>query len=85
VREIAQVLQVSQAYAAHVSAGKRVPHPRPWLALAKLAGLLLYQSLNLTFVCEEFVQNTQGYVSCEQDGKLYAPGRRVPCKRGSSV
>ena len=38
VREIATPIEVSQAYAALVRAGKRRPHPRHWRALAKLVG-----------------------------------------------
>jgi len=37
VREIAQLLQVSKAYAALVRAGRR-PHPRHWEKLARLVG-----------------------------------------------
>jgi hypothetical protein len=39
VREIAQAMQVSQAYAAFIRAGRRRPHPRHWLALAKLVSV----------------------------------------------
>ena len=39
VREVAQALQVSQPYAAHIRSGRRRPHPRHWQALAKLAGV----------------------------------------------
>ena len=40
VREIAQALHVSTPYAALIRAGRRRPHPRHWLALARLAGML---------------------------------------------
>ncbi len=38
VREIAEVLQVSQPYAAFIRSGKRRPHPRHWHSLASLVG-----------------------------------------------
>ncbi len=38
VREIAHAMQVSQAYAAFIRSGRRIPHPRHWLALAQLVG-----------------------------------------------
>jgi hypothetical protein len=38
VREISEALKVTQPYAALIRAGRRQPHPRHWLALAKLAG-----------------------------------------------
>jgi CRISPR-associated endonuclease Cas1 len=38
VREIADAMQVSKPYAALVRAGRRRPHARHWLTLAKLAG-----------------------------------------------
>ena len=37
VREIAETMQVSQAYAAFIRSGRRRPHPRHWQALAELA------------------------------------------------
>jgi CRISPR-associated endonuclease Cas1 len=39
VREIAEVMQVSQPYAAFVRSGRRHPHRRHWQALAGLVGL----------------------------------------------
>jgi hypothetical protein len=39
VREIAQAMQVSQAYAAFIRSGRRRPHPRHWKALAGLVGV----------------------------------------------
>jgi hypothetical protein len=39
VREIAEAMQVSQPYAAFVRSGRRRPHARHWLALAKLVGV----------------------------------------------
>jgi hypothetical protein len=39
VREIAQAMQVSQAYAAFIRSGRRRPHPRHWVTLAKLANV----------------------------------------------
>jgi CRISPR-associated endonuclease Cas1 len=39
VREVAQALQVSQPYAAHIRSGRRNPHPRHWQALAQLVGI----------------------------------------------
>jgi hypothetical protein len=36
VREIAQAMQVSQAYATFIRSGQRSPHPRHWLVLAQL-------------------------------------------------
>jgi CRISPR-associated endonuclease Cas1 len=39
VREIAEAMRVSQPYAALIRSGRRCPHPRHWLALARLAGL----------------------------------------------
>ena len=39
VREIAEVMHVSQPYAAFVRSGRRRPHPRHWQVLAKLAGI----------------------------------------------
>jgi hypothetical protein len=38
VREIANAIEVSLAYAGLVRAGKRRPHPRHWMVLARLAG-----------------------------------------------
>ncbi len=40
VREIAEAMQVSKPYAALIRAGRRRPHPRHWLALAGLAGVV---------------------------------------------
>ena len=37
IREIAHAIGVSKPYAMHIRAG-RCPHPRHWVALAKLAG-----------------------------------------------
>src|ERR1017187_4112582 len=39
VREIAEVMQVSQPYVAFIRSGRRRPHPRHWEALAKLVGI----------------------------------------------
>jgi CRISPR-associated endonuclease Cas1 len=39
VRQIAEALGVSRPYAAQIRSGGRRPHPRHWLALAKLAGV----------------------------------------------
>lgn len=39
VREIGQVMRVSQPYAAFIRSGRRQPHPRHWQALAELAGI----------------------------------------------
>jgi len=39
VREVAQVMQVSLPYAAHIRSGRRRPHPRHWEKLAQLARL----------------------------------------------
>jgi CRISPR-associated endonuclease Cas1 len=36
VREVAEAMQVSQAYAALIRSGRRRPHPRHWQALAEL-------------------------------------------------
>jgi len=36
VREIAEAMQVSRPYAAFIRANRRRPHPRHWLALARL-------------------------------------------------
>ena len=36
VREIAKAIQISQPYAAFIRSGRRRPHPRHWLVLAKL-------------------------------------------------
>jgi len=36
---VAKVLGVSDTYVSDVRRGKRVPHPRHWLALAELAGV----------------------------------------------
>jgi hypothetical protein len=40
VREIANAIEVSHAYAGLVRAGKRRPHPRHWRTLAKLVAIL---------------------------------------------
>jgi CRISPR-associated endonuclease Cas1 len=40
VREIAQVLHVSNAYAAFIRSGRRRPHPRHWQSLATLAKII---------------------------------------------
>jgi CRISPR-associated endonuclease Cas1 len=39
VRDISDVMQVSEPYAALIRAGRRRPHPRHWEALGKLAGV----------------------------------------------
>ena len=39
VREIAQTLQVSEAYAGLIRSGRRRPHPRHWQALRQLVGI----------------------------------------------
>src|SRR6476620_1204198 len=36
VREISEAMHVSKPYAAQVCAGRRLPHPRHWQALAEL-------------------------------------------------
>jgi CRISPR-associated endonuclease Cas1 len=38
VRQIASALNVSEAYAADIRTGRHKPHPRHWLALARLTG-----------------------------------------------
>jgi hypothetical protein len=38
--EIRKALGVSEPYSSDIQAGKRIPHPRLWQALAKLAGVL---------------------------------------------
>jgi CRISPR-associated endonuclease Cas1 len=40
VPAISSVLAVSQPYAANIRAGRCIPHPRHWLAIARLAGVL---------------------------------------------
>ena len=47
VREIAQAMQVSQPYAACIRSGQRSPHPRHWLALARLSGTSIATSNEL--------------------------------------
>jgi hypothetical protein len=39
VPAIASALGLSQPYAAEIRAGRQVPHPRHWLALAHLVGV----------------------------------------------
>jgi CRISPR-associated endonuclease Cas1 len=39
VRTISAALEISEPYATDIRAGRRIPHPRYWLALAKLAGV----------------------------------------------
>jgi hypothetical protein len=39
VREIAEVMQVSQPYAAFIRSGRRQPHPRHWGKLGNLVGI----------------------------------------------
>jgi CRISPR-associated endonuclease Cas1 len=39
VREIAAAIRVSQLYAGFIRSGRRRPHPRHWLELARLAGI----------------------------------------------
>ena len=39
VREVAEVMQVSLPYAAHIRSGRRRPHPRHWRALARLTNI----------------------------------------------
>lgn len=41
VPKIATALEISEPYATDIRAGKRVPHPRHWHKLAKLAGVFL--------------------------------------------
>jgi hypothetical protein len=50
VREIAEVMQVSQPYAAFIRSGRRHPHRRHWQALADLAG-----------ISEKYVKQEQGF------------------------
>lgn len=38
VPTIMRTLNVSEPYASNIRAGRCIPHPRHWLALAKLAG-----------------------------------------------
>jgi hypothetical protein len=40
VPTIMQMLGISQPYATDIRAGRRCPHPRHWLALARLVGVL---------------------------------------------
>jgi hypothetical protein len=37
--EIRKALGVSEPYSSDIRAGKRIPHPRHWQALAQLAGV----------------------------------------------
>jgi hypothetical protein len=37
--QVRSALEVSEPYSSDIRAGKRVPHPRHWEALAKLAGV----------------------------------------------
>jgi len=39
VREISEAMHVSKPYAAFIRAGRRKPHPRHWVMLARLAGV----------------------------------------------
>ncbi|HTT17861.1 MAG TPA: hypothetical protein VMG82_02885 [Candidatus Sulfotelmatobacter sp.] len=39
VRTISSTLSVSQPYAAEIRAGRYLPHPRHWLALARIVGI----------------------------------------------
>ncbi|HVB57067.1 MAG TPA: hypothetical protein VNE63_11645, partial [Candidatus Acidoferrales bacterium] len=39
VSAITSALGISKPYATDIRAGKRVPHPRHWLALAQLVGM----------------------------------------------
>jgi CRISPR-associated endonuclease Cas1 len=39
VRAIMEALEISKPYATNIRSGKRVPHPRLWLGLARLAGV----------------------------------------------
>jgi len=39
VREVAEVMQVSLPYAAHIRSGRRRPHPKHWRALARLTNI----------------------------------------------
>ena len=41
ISTIATTLGVSESYAADIRTGRHRPHPRHWLALARLAGMLL--------------------------------------------
>jgi hypothetical protein len=40
---IRSVLGVSEPYSSYIQSGKRIPHPRHWQALARLAGSILAQ------------------------------------------
>ena len=37
--QIRSILGVSEPYSSDIQAGRRIPHPRHWLALAELAGV----------------------------------------------
>jgi len=39
VPTISSALSVSEPYATNIRAGRRIPHPRHWLALARLVGI----------------------------------------------
>jgi len=36
--QVRSALGVSEPYSSAIQAGKRIPHPRPWQALARLVG-----------------------------------------------
>jgi len=40
VRAIASTLGISNPYATDIRSGKRVPHPRHWVSIAGLVGIL---------------------------------------------
>ncbi len=53
---IASVLGVSLPYAANVRNGKRIPHPRHWVKLAELTGILRYPEMEPAPVEREVIR-----------------------------
>jgi CRISPR-associated endonuclease Cas1 len=49
VSTIVSALTVSEPYATNIRGGRRIPHPRHWLALARLVGISPDKELEVTF------------------------------------
>jgi hypothetical protein len=50
ISSISSALNISEPYAPDIRAGKRLPHPRHWLALAQLVGFSSLDALGETML-----------------------------------
>jgi hypothetical protein len=74
IRAIAEVMEVSRAYAKEVQAGKRLPHPRHWVTLCDLGATAQRDSETTRGQNQRgSAQNTGDSVSLQRHPMLIAP------------